>query len=251
MKGVILSINPDVTLVDITHEIPPQDISSAAFTLLAAYKSFPVNTIHVAVVDPGVGSSRRALLLNAANQFFVGPDNGIFSYVMDREKNFTVFELTNAKYFHHPVSNTFHGRDIFAPVAAALALGVAPKEFGKQLKDPVRLPSLGVKNDANGRLTGRIIHIDRFGNCITNFTRDVISAEMIAEGVTVTTKGKNIREFQEFFAGSSKGDEKPFAIWGSTGFLEIAMKNKSAAEVLRAKTGDAVTVVRSREGSKN
>ena len=130
MKGVTLSLNPNARIVDITHEIPFQDIESGAFTLLATYRSFPAGTIHVAVVDPGVGSSRRAILVQAGGQFFVGPDNGIFSYICDHQPDHRVFHLTNEKYFRNPVSATFHGRDIFAPVAAALSLGVKPKELG-------------------------------------------------------------------------------------------------------------------------
>src|SRR5438876_7445300 len=117
MKGVILSVNPNAQIIDITHEIPPQDIHAAAFNLLASYKDFPAGTIHIAVVDPGVGSRRRPLLIEVAKQFFVGPDNGIFSWVCEREGNWRAIQLTNEQFFRHPVSDTFHGRDVFAPVA--------------------------------------------------------------------------------------------------------------------------------------
>src|SRR5678815_3382631 len=123
VKGVILSENPEARIVDLTHDIPSHDIAAAAFTLLAAYKSFPDKTVHVAVVDPGVGSSRRGIVVAAADQLFVGPDNGIFSHVYEREPGYRVFELTNKKYFRSRVSPSFHGRDVFAPVAAALAKG--------------------------------------------------------------------------------------------------------------------------------
>ncbi len=141
MKGVILSSNPSAHIVDITHEIPAQDIEAAAFTLFAASSAFPKGTIHVAVVDPGVGSSRRAILIQANGQSFVGPDNGIFSYVCDGAKS-RVFHLTNSKYFRHPVSDTFNGRDLFAPVAVALSRGVAPNRLGVEVDDCIRLPSL-------------------------------------------------------------------------------------------------------------
>src|SRR5437867_7292922 len=121
MKGVILSINPAAQIVAITHELPPQDIHAAAFNLLATYRDFPANTIHVAVVDPGVGSTRRAILIECAGQFFIGPDNGIFTWICEREGSYRAFHLTNEIVFRHPVSTTFHGRDIFAPVPAALS----------------------------------------------------------------------------------------------------------------------------------
>ena len=135
MKGVIFSINPTARVVDITHEIPPHDIRAGAFTLHAVYKSFPPQTIHVAVVDPGVGSTRRPILVVGGDQFFVGPDNGLFGYVYEREPRCRVFHLTREEYFRRPVSQTFHGRDIFAPVAAALSRGVEPPELGDEIKD--------------------------------------------------------------------------------------------------------------------
>src|SRR5216683_7742640 len=124
MKGAILSINPYAQIVDITHDIPPQDIHAGAFNLLASYQAFPSGTIHVAVVDPGVGSKRRPVLIRCAEQFFVGPDNGLFSWICEWERDFRAFHLTSEKFFRHPVSATFHGRDVFAPVAAALSTGI-------------------------------------------------------------------------------------------------------------------------------
>src|SRR5215207_1942260 len=143
VKGAILSVNPAATIVDITHEIPPQDVAAGAFTLLATYKTFPAGTIHVAVVDPGVGSTRRPIIVSANEQFFVGPDNGLFTYIYDREPSPRTFHVTADRYFRPEPSTTFHGRDIFAPVAAALSNGVAPEEFGPEIDDEVRLaPSL-------------------------------------------------------------------------------------------------------------
>src|SRR5262245_49020722 len=139
MKGVILSINPSVAIVDITHDIPPQDIQAAAFNLLACYKDFPAGAIHVAVVDPGVGSDRKPLLIECAGQFLVGPDNGIFGWICEREGKFKAWQLTRKSFFRQPVSSTFHGRDVFAPVSAALSLGVACFEVGKPLAGIVRL----------------------------------------------------------------------------------------------------------------
>ena len=174
VKGVILSLNPQARIVDLTHEIPAQDIEAAAFTLLAAYKSFPKGTVHVAVVDPGVGSTRRGIAVVAADQFFVGPDNGIFSYIYERESKFSVYELSNEEFFREPVSPTFHGRDIFAPVAAALSNGVKPAKLGPRVTDPVKLAPL-TPEVRDSRILARIIHIDRFGNCVTNITREVLT----------------------------------------------------------------------------
>ena len=142
VKGAILSVDPQAAIVDITHEIPPQDIEAGAFTLLASYKTFPAGTIHMAVVDPGVGSTRRPIVVIANEQFFVGPDNGIFSYICDRESSHRTFHITEEKYFRPSPSSTFHGRDIFAPVAAALSKGVKPEELGSEIEDEVRLGSL-------------------------------------------------------------------------------------------------------------
>ena len=133
VKGAILSVNPSAIVVDITHEIPPQDIEAGAFTLLAAYKTFPAGTIHVVVIDPGVGSTRRPIIVSANEQFFVGPDNGLFTYIYDREPSHRIFHVTSDRYFRPEPSSTFHGRDIFAPVAAALSKGVVLKSLGWRL----------------------------------------------------------------------------------------------------------------------
>jgi len=224
VKGAILSVNPGAVIVDITHEIPPQDIETGAFTLLAAYQTFPAGTIHVAVVDPGVGSERRPLIVSANEQFFVGPDNGLFSYIYDREPSHQSFHVTTDRYFRPSVSSTFHGRDIFAPVAAALSNGVAPEEFGRLIDDEVRLPSLETPL--------RIIHIDRFGNCITNITRDLSPGKIVV-------KGKTISEIRQFYGEGD--DQSLFAIWGSAGFLEISVNGGSAAKVLGAARGDEIS----------
>ncbi|MCM3873065.1 MAG: SAM-dependent chlorinase/fluorinase [Pyrinomonadaceae bacterium] len=242
MKGVILSVNPEARVVDITHEIPAQDIQAAAFTLLAVYSSFPSGSIHVAVVDPGVGSDRLAILVEAGGQFFVGPDNGIFSYICEREPEARVLELTNKKYFPAPVSSTFHGRDVFAPVAAALSTGVDPSKFGKQITNPVRLASLIPEKSKKGTVKARIIHIDRFGNCITNITPRELTEEMIDDGVHLVANGAKVKSFQKFFSEQQERGREVFGIWGSAGFLELAVKNKSAAKILRARRGQPVVL---------
>ena len=238
VKGVILSINPHAQLVDITHQIPPHDIEAAAFTLLAAYQSFPSNTIHLAIVDPGVGSTRRPVIVKTAAATFVGPDNGIFSYILDQADDYEVFHITAPEYFRAPVSNTFHGRDIFAPVTAALSTGLEPSSFGPKLADPIVLPGLKPLKQKRG-LEGRIIHIDAFGNCITNFTK----AEFF-ENPEVFVKGKRITVFKQYFAAPKGEDGELFGIWGSAGFLEIAANGKSAAMLLHAKRGDPVKLVK-------
>ena len=234
VKGAILSVNAEAVIVDITHEIPPQDIEAAAFTLLAAYKTFPAGTIHVAVVDPGVGSTRRPIILSANEQFFVGPDNGIFTYIYDREPGYQVFHVTADKYFRPEPSSTFHGRDIFAPVAAALSNGVNPRKVGPRIDDAVRLPiSLEPEVLENGDVRARIIHIDHFGNCVTNITRDLVKP-----GCILTINRKTIRHFRNYYGEDSTNT--PFAIWGSAGFLEVSVNGGSAAKVLGAKCGDTV-----------
>lgn len=240
IKGVILSTCPSVRIIDITHEVPPQDILCAAFTLLAAYESFPAGTIHVAVVDPGVGSARRGIIGMCAEQIFVGPDNGIFNYVFEREAPAQVFQIQNEEFFRRPVSPTFHGRDIFAPVAAALANGVAATQLGQEISDWVRLEALTPVRRGEGTIAGRIIHIDRFGNCITNLTDEDVPGEMRANGALLIN-GRRIGSFRKFFAEKeTTNDGGLFAITGSAGFLEIAARNASAAELLKAEVGQLV-----------
>ena len=239
MKGVILTINRSASIVDITHEIPPQDIESGAFTLLTCYRDFPAGTIHVAVVDPGVGSSRRAIVVRAGSQYFVGPDNGLFSYVYDREGSFEVFHVTASDYFRPSPSATFHGRDVFAPVAAALSKGIDPQALGPRITDAVRLPSLSPTADNGGNLHGRIIHIDHFGNCITNFTRPDLPD---SQSVKLLVNSTSIETFRQFFTDEHGSADEIFAIWGSAGFLEIAVNRASAAALLRVKRGDAVVL---------
>jgi S-adenosyl-L-methionine hydrolase (adenosine-forming) len=243
MKGVILSNNPAARIVDITHDIPAQDVEAAAFTLFAAHTAFPRGTIHIAVVDPGVGSDRRAILIKVAGQFFVGPDNGIFSYVCDGAQP-RVFHLNNPKYFRHPVSDTFNGRDIFAPVAAALSRGIALKKLGVEVNDYVRLPSLQAGVSRDGVITGQIIHIDHFGNCVTNITPNELTDKMIAAGFRLAIHEYQVDRFRRYFAAEPDSNSV-FCIWGSAGFLEVVVKNNSAAKRLKVKRGDSVFVTHS------
>ena len=237
MKGVIFGANPKARIVDITHDVPPYDIEAAAFTLLAVYNTFPARTVHVAVIDPGVGSSRRPILVRAAGQTFLGPDNGIFSYIYDRERDHRVFHLNNERYFRLPVSATFHGRDIFSPVAALISSGIDTRDLAAPIQDYERMDSLNPLTLDHGRLAGRIIHIDHFGNCITNFTeRDLqsVGARRLA------INRRSITSFKRFFAETTDMRGKLFGIVGSTGFIEIAAQNASAAKLLKAKRGQVI-----------
>lgn len=213
---------------------------------MPACSSFPAETIHVAVVDPGVGSSRRAILVKTGEGYFVGPDNGIFSYVCERSQaqgdDPELFHLDNEQYFRPSVSATFHGRDVFAPVAAALSLGVKPEALGTSISDIVRLAPLRTTTSRDGRLMARIIHVDRFGNCVTTITQSDLTAKMIDAGATLAVKGKTVKSFRNYFAEKTRGNEKVFAIWGSAGFLEIAAANASAAKLLKVRRGDVVVL---------
>ena len=241
MKGVILSLNPEVQIVDITHDVPPQDIEAAAFNLLACYRDFPPGTIHVAVVDPGVGSSRRAIVVQCANQLFVGPDNGLFSWICEREGKHKARHVTNEALLREHVSTTFHGRDVFAPIAAHLSNGVLPDEFGPLVLNIVSLEALGPHVNSDG-VEGRIIHIDRFGNCITNLTAEHFGGR-VGAGASLNVNQQRITGFREFFSQTKpRGDEKLFMILGSAGFIEIAAQNASAASILNVRRGDRVAL---------
>ncbi|HMV51874.1 MAG TPA: SAM-dependent chlorinase/fluorinase [Blastocatellia bacterium] len=244
VKGVILSINPTIQIIDLTHEIPPQDIAAGAFTLGACYQHFPAGTVHVAVVDPGVGSARRAIIVRAGKWLFVGPDNGLFSYVYRCESQVEVFQIERAEYFRHPVSATFHGRDVFAPVAAWLSRGVQPEAVGQEIQDYVRLEipqpvkegfaetdgadfSLSsLSEQTKVRSTAQIIHIDRFGNCITSLTERELPNPPAAARLLLA--GREITQFGSHFAQATEKNEL-FAYLGSAGFWEIALWCDSAA----------------------
>ncbi|HLL16192.1 MAG TPA: SAM-dependent chlorinase/fluorinase [Pyrinomonadaceae bacterium] len=241
LKGAILSVNAGARIVDITHEIPAHDVQAGAFTLFAAYSSFPPGTIHVAVVDPGVGSARRPLLISTRSYFFVGPDNGLFSYACEGEQDARVYHLTNEKFFRAPVCATFHGRDIFAPVAAALSNNVLPEAFGELIDDYVRLAPLRPVRAAGAAWAGTIIHIDRFGNLVTNITRGELAGDEFGQGARLEIGGREISSFRRFYAEEAGGAAgELFAIWGSAGFLEIAANCASAAQLLRAERGQTV-----------
>ena len=237
MKGAILSVCQTAQIIDITHEIQPQNINSASFILRACYRNFPAKTIFVTVVDPGVGSERRAILIETEDYFFVAPDNGLLSFIFNEAENFSVFELTNEKFFAAKVSRTFHGRDVFAPIAAHLANGVEPHKFGAEIKDFVRRKENKPRKVSDKIIEGEIIHIDCFGNLITNFTQ-----ENLPENFYLEIGGKKIEKLQTYFAEAVE-DAKIFMIAGSAGFLEIAAFRDSAAKILKIELGQKLRVV--------
>jgi S-adenosylmethionine hydrolase len=252
MKGAVLSVNPRAQVVDITHEIPAHDIEAAAFTLLAAYASFPEGTVHVAVVDPGVGSERRPVVVAADGHFFVGPDNGVFGYVCERAGGAGVFHATETKYFRPSVSTTFHGRDVFAPLAGALSLGVAPPALGPPITDYERLAFPAPRRLPDGVLEGSVIHVDRFGNCVTNLTPGDLGGLEGAADFSLRVGGHEIRAFRRFFAeAQGEGGGEPFVIHGSAGLLEIAVNLGSAARLLGLRRGQRVRVQGPESGARS
>ncbi len=240
MQGVILSINPQCTFIDITHEITPQDIIHGCFALSVSYNYFPKGTIHVAVVDPGVGSNRRAIIVETDMYIFVGPDNGIFSFVLDSPDVAKVTEITNAAYFRPSPSTTFHGRDIFAPVAAHLSKGIPPQRFGSPVTDYVLIRTPEPVLQSTGAIEGEILHIDRFGNLITNITRRFLEKHL---GDTIIAGINGIKATRLLQTYTQAEDDELFCLFGSSGHLEVSVKNKSAQEITRARRGDKIIVI--------
>lgn len=250
MKGVILGINPEVTLVDICHTINPQDITQAAFVLGTAHQSFPKGTIHLVVVDPGVGSQRRAIVLRTPSVDFVAPDNGVLSYVLEQSSprpsednqlrelgaELEAFAITDPRFWRTPVSPTFHGRDIFAPVAAYLSLGHSPADFGEKVTSLVTLPLTRPQQEPDGTVVGHVLHIDTFGNLITNITiQDLPSSDKLLKIII----GNQI--IQGLSHTYIKG-EGLLALIGSSNHLEISVKGGSAHSLLNTAVGDEVRV---------
>ena len=251
MKGVILGINPEASLTDLTHEVEPQNILQGAFLLEKSYRFFPPQAIHLAVVDPGVGSDRRAILLNTPQGWFLAPDNGVLSYVlMDGgaqpvpggepqvrlPADYRAYHLANSHFWLHPLSSTFHGRDVFAPVAGHLSLGTPPLELGEEVATLTCLP-VAPPSWEGDRLESRVVHIDRFGNLVTDVPARLLDQ---AQRVEVKIKGHRIQGLSDYYAQA----EGLLALVGSYDTLEIAAKNGSAAAELGVRIGDAVVVSR-------
>jgi S-adenosylmethionine hydrolase len=234
MKGVILSVNPRAVIADINHDIPPGDITAGAFNLLACHASFPAGTIFVAVVDPGVGSRRAAIAVRGGGYTFIGPDNGLFSMIFDNYYTSEIRSLENTRYFQKEVCSTFHGRDLFAPVAAHLSKGVAFEKLGPKRKSIIPLSTLPAARAVKNTIVGSVIYIDRFGNAITN-----ISSSLASHARRIRVKGHTIPLCNCY---SDVAEGKPVAVIGSCGFVEISVNRGNAAQKMKLGTTDPVTV---------
>ncbi len=239
MKGVILSILPTAEVIDISHDVTPFAISEAAFLLSQTYAYFPRRTVHVAVVDPGVGSTRRPILVEAARQFFVGPDNGIFSLIYTRETH-KVRHITAQKYFLPRVSNTFHARDIFAPVAAHLRKGVPPSKFGRLIRDYLRSSFEKPVRTGKRFWAGSVLKVDHFGNLITNFRVEEFP-EILRRPFAVNVGLLSVERLASSYA-EGQPDEL-IVIPGSSGYFEVACNQASAASKLGCAAGSPVELV--------
>ena len=237
MKGVILGIAPDARIVDLTHEIPPQDVAAGALALATAAPHFPPGTIHVAVVDPGVGSRRRALLVETRAARFVGPDNGVLALAAPAARVLRTLDVSRSRARRRPVSATFHGRDVFAPVAAELARGTAPARLGVATRAMRRLRLPAVRR-ARGRLAGAVIWVDRFGNLVTNVGRTDLAA-FRGRRVSVTIDG-HVLGIRRSYAAAPAG--KALALVNSADLLEISVRDGSATAVLGLGRGARVVV---------
>jgi len=238
MKGVVLGINPNVQLVDLTHAIAPQDVQRAALILRSAVSYFPPGTVHVAVVDPGVGSARRALLMRTPKAFLIGPDNGVLSLAAQQLRPFTAYAIENDKFFHHPVSQTFHGRDIFAPVAAHLSAGVAADAFGPTINSIVELDLPAPVTEADG-VRGEVVYVDRFGNLVTNIDTAALTV-FHGRALSVSIGARVIAGPATAYTAVAAGT--PVALIGSWSMLEIAVRDGHAARTLGAGPGTAVRI---------
>ena len=236
MKGAILSVCPEATLVDLAHEVPPHDVLAGALTLHAACRTFPAGTVFVAVVDPGVGSPRRGLALRAGPHLFVGPDNGLFSFVLREHPEARIHGLENTRLFRSPVSPVFHGRDVFGPVAGHLAQGVGLGEVGPKVEDPVLLEAPEPRKLATGEWEAAVLYVDRFGNLTTSLSERAVEGARAVEvwvgGATIPWVGT----YSEVRPGT------PCALVGSSGRLEVAVREGSASARLGVGKGSPVRV---------
>lgn len=256
LKGAILSTNPEANIIDISHSIEPQNILQAAFILGIAYRYFPKQTIHMAIVDPGVGSERQGVIVKTPSALFVAPDNGILSYIIDdlflvESRSLTehthglkeiVFKtgleavaITDPRFWRHPVSPTFHGRDIFAPVAAGLSLGISLYEFGEKIRSLHVLSIPKPSFDPDGNLVGLVLYIDHFGTLITNIKNN----ELPGNDVLVEVAGRRIQGISDYYAQN----EGVMAILGSGGYLEVSLRDGSACDFLGTVVGDEIKVI--------
>jgi hypothetical protein len=243
MKGVILDIVPEAQIVDICHSVQPFDVLDGALTISQAYSYFPTRTVHIVVVDPGVGTARRPILASSDKYHFVAPDNGVLSLVYARESRMHVRHITSDHYFLQPVSNTFHARDIFSPVAAYLAKEVDALKFGDEIQEYVKFSAPKPKAVEENRLRGVVLKVDRFGNLITNITPQ--DAPMLfaagADGFKIVVGSREITELRSAYAEGAPGEV--IGILGSMGFLEIAANRAAAAQLTGVGKGGEVSVI--------
>jgi S-adenosylmethionine hydrolase len=238
LKGVILRILPNASIVDINHHVVPFDVLDGALTIAAAYRYFPARTVHLVVVDPGVGTARRPILVTADQSYFVAPDNGVLSLIYEREPSVLVRHITSEHYFLNPVSKTFHGRDIFAPVAAWMAKTLQTEAMGEEISDYLKF-ALPRPKAAGSVKKGVVLRVDSFGNLVTNFTAEDLPQAGGANGkIKLQVAGKSVEKLAQTFAEGAAGE--PVALVGSSGFVEIAVNKGHAARVLAANRGAEV-----------
>jgi len=238
MKAVILGICPNAVIVDITHEIAKFNIRMGAYVLASAVPYFPKGSIHVTVVDPGVGTRRCPIVIQTKQSFFIGPDNGLLVLAAEKQGIMRIHELTNPRFMLPKVSNTFHGRDIFAPAAAHLMNGVKPEEFGPEIRKAVQ-PEFAKVTRRNGVLVGEVLHVDGFGNIITNINEKEVAQSHVKGAINVELAGYKLK----LKLGKAYGEaepQEPLALIGSHGFLEIALNQGNAAEKFETKPGDKI-----------
>jgi S-adenosyl-L-methionine hydrolase (adenosine-forming) len=242
LKGVILKINPDVTIVDITHHVTPFDLLDGALSIGAAYSYFPNRTIHIVVVDPGVGTARRPLLVSADNQYFIAPDNGVLSLIYERDPNAVVRYANVEHYYLQPISKTFHGRDVFAPIAAWLAKSGQTASMGEVITDYKKF-AMPRPRAADGVLKGVVMRVDTFGNLITNFREEDLSDEIKQSGKIGFQVGTQaVSKIVDTYASGGAGEA--FAYVGSSGYVEIGVNKGSASKTLQQGRGAAVTLTK-------
>jgi hypothetical protein len=242
MKGVILTINPQATIVDLSHHVPPHSVEGAAYLLKSCYRYFPEGTVHVAVVDPGVGTARRPLFVSTARYFFMAPDNGLLSDVLEQESGVEVRQIDNLQYRLETAGSTFDGRDVFAPAAAWLSKGVPSASFGRLIHDPVRVQVVPPQWQ-NQSLVGHIVYVDRFGNLISNLTPiHLHEVRSVTKRSTVLIRMGN-HVIHGLVASYSEGaSRKPHALLNSNGRLEIFLKEAHAADILKVEKGERIEI---------
>jgi S-adenosyl-L-methionine hydrolase (adenosine-forming) len=241
MKGVIFSITPNVTIVDVTHEIEKFNIKAGAFALASAASYFPKNTIHVAVVDPGVGTERLPILIQTKLGYFIGPDNGVLVLAAQNQGILHVYQLSNPRFMQPQISGTFHGRDIFAPAAAYLERGTKPSAFGAELQEIVR-PDFSVVFQDFDSVSGEVLEVDGFGNIISNISQKMLIHIGITNSVKVAISSHHQLNLDFCNSYGEAEPQKILALIGSHGFLEIAQNQGSAKEMLKVKVGDKIKV---------